>query len=85
MDLESGRLDAIVADEILARYYMKERGEEKYKVLDEDFGDEQYGVGIKKGDTKFLEAFNKALSETVSDGTAGKISEKWFDKDIIIK
>ena len=85
MDLEAGRLDAIVADEILARYYMKERGENKYKVLDEDFGKEQYGVGIKKGDTTFLESFNKALKETIEDGTAGKISEKWFDKDIVIK
>ena len=85
MDLEAGRLDAIVADEILARYYMRERGEDKYKVLEEDFGDEQYGVGIKKGDTAFVEEFNKALKNTIEDGTAGKISEKWFDKDIVIK
>ena len=60
MDLEAKRLDAIVVDEILARYYMKARGEEKYKILSENFGSEQYGVGIKKGDTKFVEAFNKA-------------------------
>lgn len=85
MDLEAGRLDAIVADEILARYYMKERGEDKYKVLEEDFGDEQYAVGIKKDDTKFVEQFNKALKETIEDGTAGDISKKWFDKDIVIK
>lgn len=84
MDLEAGRLDAIVADEILARYYMKERGEDKYKVLDEDFGDEQYGVGIKKGDTEFVEQFNKALKETIESGTAGEISKKWFDKNIVI-
>ena len=33
MDLEAKRLDAIVVDEILARYYMKARGAEKYKIL----------------------------------------------------
>lgn len=85
MDLEAGRLDAIVVDEILARYYIKARGEEKYKILNENFGDEQYGVGIRKGDTKFVEAFNKALDEVIEDGQAAEISNKWFGEDIVIK
>ena len=85
MDLEAKRLDAIVVDEILARYYMKARGIEKYKILDENFGKEQYGVGIRKGDTKFVEAFNKALDEVIADKTAGEISKKWFQEDIVIK
>lgn len=85
MDLESKRLDAIVVDEILARYYMKARGTEKYKILDENFGKEQYGVGIRKGDTKFVDAFNKALDEVIGDKTAGEISKKWFQDDIIVK
>lgn len=85
MDLEAKRLDAIVVDEILARYYMKARGTEKYKILDENFGKEQYGVGIRKGDTKFVEAFNKALDAVIADKTAGEISKKWFENDIVIK
>lgn len=85
MDLEAKRLDAIVVDEILARYYMKARGTEKYKILDENFGKEQYGVGIRKGDTKFVDAFNKALDEAIADKTAGEISKKWFEDDIIVK
>lgn len=85
MDLEAKRLDAIVVDEILARYYMKARGVEKYKILTENFGTEQYGVGIRKGDTKFVEAFNKALDEVIADKTAGEISKKWFEEDILIK
>lgn len=85
MDLEAGRLDAIVVDEILARYYIEARGSEKYKILDENFGDEQYGVGIRKGDTEFVDAFNKALDEVVADRTAGGISKKWFGEDIVVK
>ena len=85
MDLEAKRLDAIVVDEILARYYMKARGVEKYKILGENFGEEQYGVGIRKGDTKFVEAFNKALDEVIADKTAGEISKKWFEEDILVK
>lgn len=85
MDLEAKRLDAIVVDEILARYYMKARGAEKYKILKDNFGSEQYGVGIRKGDTKFVEAFNKALDEVIADGTAAEISKKWFEQDIVLK
>ncbi|WP_294375267.1 amino acid ABC transporter substrate-binding protein [uncultured Clostridium sp.] len=85
MDLEAGRLDAIVVDEILARYYIKARGEGKYKILTENFGNEQYAVGIRKDDTKFVEEFNKALDEVINDGEAAEISKKWFDEDIIVK
>lgn len=85
MDLEAGRVDAVVADEILAKYYINQRGSEKYKILSEDFGKETYGVGIRKGDTELLDAINKAFDEVIKDGTAKKISEKWFGEDIIVK
>ena len=85
MDLEAGRVDAVVADEILAKYYINQRGAEKYKVLSEDFGKETYGVGIRKGDTELLQAINNAFNEVIKDGTAQKISEKWFGEDIIVK
>ena len=85
MDLEAGRLDAIVADEILAKYYINQRGAEKYKVLNEDFGKEEYAVGMRKDDKELVEAFNKAFKELIDEGIAGKISEKWFGEDIIVK
>lgn len=85
MDLEAGRLDAVVADEILAKYYINQRGEEKYKVLKEDFGSEAYAVGMRKDDKELVEAFNNAFKELVDEGTAGEISKKWFGEDIIAK
>ena len=54
MDLEAGRIDAVVADEILVKYYIKLKGEDKFKVLTEDFGSEEYGVGIRKEMLKLL-------------------------------
>lgn len=83
MDLEAGRVEAVVADAVLARYYMAERGEEKYKVVDGDFGDEEYGVGLRKGDKTLLDKLNKTLDEMKSDGGAATISEKWFGENII--
>ena len=85
MDLEAGRLDAVVADEILAKYYINQRGADKYKVLDEDFGSEAYAVGMRKDDKELVEAFNKAFKELIDEGIAGEISEKWFGEDIIVK
>lgn len=82
MDLEAGRVDAAVADEIIVRYYMSKKGEEKFKVLEEDFGDEEYGVGMRKGDTTMVDAFNKAYDELKADGTLAEISKKWFGEDI---
>ncbi|MEQ8155791.1 MAG: amino acid ABC transporter substrate-binding protein [Clostridiaceae bacterium] len=83
MDLEAGRVDAVVGDEILIRYFTAQRGESKYKVLDENFGTEEYGVGFRKEDKEFLAAVQKALDEMKAEGTSKKISEKWFGKDIV--
>ena len=82
MDLEAGRVDAAVADEIIVRYYMSKKGEEKFKVLDEDFGEEEYGVGMRKGDAKMVDAFNKAYDELKAEGKLAEISTKWFGEDI---
>jgi polar amino acid transport system substrate-binding protein len=82
MDLEAKRIDAVVADEILVRYYISKKGEEKYKILKDDFGSETYGVGIRKDDKALLEKVNKAFDDMKQDGTAKKISEKWFGEDL---
>lgn len=80
MDLESGRTDAIVVDEVLARYYIKLRGEESYKILDEDFGNEEYGIGVRKTDTELLKKIDTALTEMKNDGSFDEIKARWFTK-----
>jgi polar amino acid transport system substrate-binding protein len=80
-DLESGRSDALVVDEVLARYYMKQNGQEKYKILKEDFGVEEYAVGLRKDDTELLKKLDAALDEMKTDGTYDKIYSKWFSKN----
>lgn len=78
MDLEAGRSDAIVVDETLARYYMKQQDQDIYKVLDEDFGKEEYAIGFRKTDTAFQQAVNKTLQDMKNDGTFDKIKGQWF-------
>jgi polar amino acid transport system substrate-binding protein len=80
-DLAIGRIDAVVVDELVGRYYIKEQND-KYKVLDKALASEPVAVGFRKEDTALKEKFDKALEELKMDGTMEKISKKWFGEDI---
>jgi len=82
MDLSTGRLEAVVVDEVVGRYYVAKKPDQ-YKVLDDNFGTEEYGVGVRKDDTELLGKLDKALGEMKADGAAAKISEQWFGKNIL--
>lgn len=83
LDMEALRADAVVADEVLIRYYISQREGSKYKILDENFGEEEYGIGARKEDTALVEAINGALTELKANGKGKEISEKWFGEDIL--
>lgn len=80
-DLSVGRTDAMVGDEVVCRYYMSKKPGE-YRVLDEDFGDEDYGVGFRLSDTELRDQVQKALDELKAEGVFGELSIKWFGEDI---
>ena len=82
MDLSAGRLDALVVDEVVGRYYTAKKSGE-YRVLEENFGTEDYGVGTRKDDAELMGKLQKALDDMKKDGSAAAISTKWFGKDII--
>lgn len=84
MDLEAGRLDAIVTDEVVGRYYMSKK-EGKFIALETPVGPVGvFGIGFRKDDTALRDEIQKALTEMKKDGTAAKISTKWFGKDITL-
>ncbi len=85
MDLENGRLDAIVADEITGRYYMSKHPD-KIEAVDVAVGPvSTFGIGFRKDDQALRDEIQKVMDEMKQDGTMSKISEKWFAKDIIKK
>lgn len=83
-DLKTKRLDAVVIDEVVVRYYMA-KDEGTFKLLDESLAPEQYGIGVKKGNEALLNKLQKALDELNADGTAAQISEAWFGEDKVLK
>ncbi len=84
MDLEIGRIDAIIVDEVLGSYKNAKKNN-IFTFADEDFGPDKYGVALRLEDETLFAEFNKAFEETIADGTATKISQEWFGKDIVLK
>jgi len=82
MDLSTGRLEAVVVDEVVGRYYVAKKPAD-YAVLQDHFGTEDYGVGLRKDDTALQGQLEKALADMKADGSAAKIAEQWFGKNII--
>ncbi|WP_374494260.1 amino acid ABC transporter substrate-binding protein [Brachymonas sp.] len=77
MDLTTGRLDAVVVDEVVGRYYTSRKAGQ-YRILSDNFGSEEYGVGLRKDDKALLAKLDAALDAMKADGTAQKIAAKWF-------
>jgi polar amino acid transport system substrate-binding protein len=82
MDLTTGRVDAVVLDEVVGRYYTSKKPGE-YAVLEDNFGTEEYGVGLRLDDQELLSRVDKAMADMKADGSAAKIAEQWFGKNII--
>lgn len=79
--LQQGKVAAVTTDEailagILGKANPKER--EKYEITSFQISDEPYGLGIRKGDKKFLDFVNATLLEMEKNGEAKKIFDKWF-------
>lgn len=77
MDLDAGRVESVVVDEVVGKYYLSKH-EGQYRILDEDFGDEQYGVGFRLEDHALRDAVQEALDTIKTNGVGDEISEKWF-------
>ena len=82
MDLSTKRIDAVVVDEVVGRYYVAKKPTE-YVVLEDNFGTEEYGVGMRKEDQALHDKLQAALVAMKADGTSAKIANQWFGKDII--
>lgn len=79
-DLDSKRVDAVIVDEVLAKYYISNCKNNNFKILNESLGNEVFVVGFKKGNVQLRDKVNKALDEVKTDKTFDKIYNKWFNK-----
>lgn len=77
LQLETGKVDAVVTGRPAAMVYAKESG--KVKVLDEGLTEELYAWGVRKGDTELLDELNSALETLKSNGVYDELKAKYFE------
>ncbi len=83
LELQNGTVDAVVIDEIMGRYIMSQNSG-VYAALEDNFGEEEYGIGFRLESANLRDKINEVLAEMVADGKAAQISENWFDEDIFL-
>lgn len=76
--LKSGRIDAFVIDDQVAKALVAEDGGD-YKILDSAYALEEYAIAVKKGNTEILNMLNSAIDELKSNGELQKIINKYIE------
>ncbi len=82
LELENGRVDAIVNDSIAAILAMNAKGQEYEMFADpttEPFG---AGIAIRQGNPELAAAMQAALDSMMEDGTYLEIAKEWVGDDI---
>jgi polar amino acid transport system substrate-binding protein len=88
LDLLSGRLDYIIADSLSLEDFLNSKGKDCCKKIGEITRDPAIhgpGVGgaVRKEDTALKAMFDKAIAESIADGSHKKIADKYFKIPII--
>ena len=77
---EGGNLSyAVVVDEAILKY-LANRSAHKFKIVERDLGQEDYGIAVKRGNTKLSAELNSALKRVDKSGDYDRIYQKWFGK-----
>ena len=82
-DLENGVVDVLIVDEIAGRFEMS-KVPSKFDPIEVTIGPvTEIGIGFRKDDTALRDEVQTAFDSIIKDGTARKISEQWFQADLI--
>lgn len=77
LELETGKVNAVVTGLPAAKTYAKEKA--TVKVLPNTLTEEFYGYGLRKEDEELAKAVNAALKKLKDNGTYAQIEKKWFE------
>ncbi|MDR0323909.1 MAG: transporter substrate-binding domain-containing protein [Treponema sp.] len=80
-EMRMGRVDAIVTDLPVAFNYVNPAGSPFEVVWTSE--PELFGICLKKGNDALTQAIDKALDELFADGTMVRISNKFFEADLV--
>ena len=76
--LINGQVDAVIIDNLPAQEYVAANAAEGLTILEGTWVEENYAIGVQKGNTELLNAVNGALNELKADGTFQDIVDKYI-------
>lgn len=79
--LINGTVDAVIIDDKPAQEYVAANPNAGLTILEGTWVEEDYAIGVQKGNTAMLEALNKVLKELKEDGTLQGIMDKYIKAD----
>ena len=79
-DLAAGRVDAVICDDPVAKYYANKRTDfaGKFGIAYQHNNPEYFGFCVRKGETELVKRINKAIAAMKADGTEDKLKIKWM-------
>lgn len=82
LDLNSGRIQGILLDEVYARYYLAKLAKtHNYRVIvDDRVPADLFGVGMRKGDRTLQAKVNRGLVVLQKNGQLAALNKKWFGR-----
>jgi len=86
LDMKTGRIDAVFADNFAGLYTASQvlKNDPKVKAISGNYGTTVSGVGIRKTDTDLQKKINQALSQMRSDKSINALAKKWFGSDELL-
>lgn len=86
LELKNGGADAVINDLPVVAYYLRQGNAGEYaKIVGNTVSAEDYGIAVKKSNTKLAEDINKAIAALKKDGEYDKIYKKWFGDSVVAK
>lgn len=76
IDMENGRVDAVINDKPTTELIIRQRG--SAKIVGPTLTAEEYGLAVTHADHELLAAINKALAKIKTDGRFESMRAKWF-------
>ena len=77
--LMNGQVDCVVIDNAPAQEFVT--ANPGLKILDTEYANEDYAIGVAKGNTQLLDALNTAIAELKADGTIQSILDKYISAE----
>ena len=78
LEVQGGRVDAMVSNIAFAAIYAHQNGERVYALMDKPFSPEEYGIALQKNKPGLLRVVNQTIADMEASGAYKSLYEKWF-------